>query len=129
MKFAWLGILLAGAIMAGTQDSDLNVNKRYTVDGVTVAGKGWRSNVTEPTDRFSNGLRRDMVALIGQKLNPSVLDGISGRLKKELDAREVEHHILRSDVPDHVRVEFEVRPAGTSVHANLTKLVLSLIHI
>lgn len=125
MKFAWLGILLAGVVWAGTQDSDLNVNRRYTVDGVTVAGKGWRSNVAEPSDRFSNGLRRDLMALIGQKLNPEVLDGLSNRLKKELDAREVDHHILRSDVPDHVRVEFEVKPAGTSVHANLTKLLYS----
>ncbi|MBS1856821.1 MAG: BamA/TamA family outer membrane protein [Acidobacteria bacterium] len=125
MKFAWLGILLAGVLCAGTQDSDLNVNKRYTVDSVTVAGKGWHSNVTEPSDRFSNGLRRDMLALIGQKLNPAVLDGISSRLKKELAAREVEHHILRSDVPDHVRVEFEVKPAGTNPVANLNKLIYS----
>jgi outer membrane protein assembly factor BamA len=125
MKFAWLGILLAGVLYAGTQDSDLNVNKRYTVDSVTVVGKGWRSNVTEPSDRYSNSLRRDMLALLGQKLNPAVLDGLSSRLKKELDAREVEHHILRSDVPDHVRVEFEVKPAGTSTVANLNKLIYS----
>ena len=40
MKHAWLGCLLAGSLLfAGTQDSDLNVNKRYTVDTVTVAGK------------------------------------------------------------------------------------------
>src|SRR5207244_6086825 len=44
MKHAWLGCLLVGSLLfAGTQDSDLNVNKRYTVDTVTVAGKGWKT--------------------------------------------------------------------------------------
>src|SRR5215470_15901853 len=64
-----------------------------------------------------------MLALVGQKLNPGVLDDLAARVKRELDAREVTHHILRADVPDHVRVEFEVRPAGFGVHANLTKLL------
>src|SRR5689334_21358224 len=41
MKLAWLGCLVVGLLHAGNQDSDLNVNKRYTVDTVTVAGKGW----------------------------------------------------------------------------------------
>ncbi|MDE3167130.1 MAG: BamA/TamA family outer membrane protein [Acidobacteriota bacterium] len=123
MKYAWLGLLLTGILSAGNQDSDWNVNRRYTVDSVTVAGKGWRSNVAEPSDRYSNGLRRDMLSLVGQKLNPAVLDGISARLKKEFDAREVDHHILRGDVPDHVRIEFEVKQAGTRAVANLSKLV------
>ena len=130
MRFALLGrlvggLLFAGTVFAGTQDSDLNVNKRYTVDSVVVAGKGWRTNVADPNDKLSNGLRKEMLALIGQKLNPSVLDGLAERLKKEFDAREVTHHILRADVPDHVRVEFEIKPARTNVSATLTKLLYS----
>src|ERR1019366_8611720 len=32
MKYSWLGCLLLGSqLLAGTQDSDLNVNKRYMV--------------------------------------------------------------------------------------------------
>jgi hypothetical protein len=125
MKFALLGCLVGGLLFAGSQDSDLNVNRRYTVDGVTVAGKGWRSNVTDPSDKLSNGLRKDMLALIGQKLNPAVLDRLATRLKKELSAREVSHHLLRSEIPDHVRVEFEVKPATTTIAANLTKFLYS----
>lgn len=121
MRLALLGCLAGGLLFAGTQDSDLNVNKRYTVDSVIVAGKGWRTNVSDPNDKLSNGLRKEMLALIGQKLNPSVLDGLAQRLKKEFDAKEVSHHILRADVPDHVRIEFEVKQARSSVTATLNK--------
>jgi hypothetical protein len=48
MKYSWLGCLLLGSqLLAGTQDSDLNVNRRYTVDTVIVAGKGWKTNVAD----------------------------------------------------------------------------------
>ena len=112
MKYTWLGCLLVGNLLfAGTQDSELNVNKRYTVDTVIVAGKGWKTNVADQqNDRISSGLRKDLLALIGQKLNPGILDGLAARLKKEFSAREVSHHVLRGDTPDHVRVEFEVVP-------------------
>jgi hypothetical protein len=125
MKFTWLGCLLVGSLLfAGTQDSDLNVNKRYTVDTVIVAGKGWRTNIADQqNDRISTGLRKDLLALIGQKLNPAVLDGISARLKKEFSAREVSHHVLRGDRPEHVRVEFEVRPASFGVDGTVTKFL------
>ena len=125
MKFTWLGCLLVGSLLfAGTQDSDLNVNKRYTVDTVIVAGKGWKTNIADQqNDRISAGLRKDLLVLIGQKLNPAVLDGISARLKKEFSAREVSHQILRGDRPEHVRVEFEIRPATFGVDATVTKFL------
>jgi hypothetical protein len=125
MKYSWLGCLwLSSLLFAGTQDSDLNVNKRYTVDTVIVAGKGWKTNVADQqTDKFSSGLRKDLVALIGQKLNPGTLDGLATRLKKELSASEVSHHVLRGDTPEHVRVEFEVKPPHYGVDATVTKFL------
>ena len=127
MKHAWLGCLLfARLLFAGTQDSDINVNTRYTVDTVTVAGKGWKTDLVSDQDqnqRMSSGLRKDLAALIGQKLNPSALDILATRLKKELAAREVSHRVLRGESPEHVRVEFEVKPYRGDVDANLTKFV------
>ena len=125
MKYTWLGCLMVGSLLfAGTQDSDLNVNKRYTVDTVIVAGKGWKTNIADQqNDRISTGLRKDLLALIGQKLNPAVLDGLSGRLKKEFSAREVSHHVLRGDRPEHVRIEFEVRPASFGIDGTVTKFL------
>ncbi len=124
MKFSWLGCLLVGGLLlAGTQDSDLNVNRRYTVDTVIVAGKGWKTNVSDQSDRISSGLRKDLAALVGQKLNPGILDGLAARLKKEFSAREVSHHLMRGDVPDHVLVEFDVKPSRANIDATLTKFV------
>jgi len=125
MKLVWLGCLLFGGLLfAGNQDSDLNVNRRYTVDTVTVAGKGWKTNVADTqSDRLSTGLRKDLAALIGQKLNPSVLDGLADRLKKELSAKEVSHHVLRGDTPEHVRVEFEVKQPRANIDASVTKAI------
>ena len=135
MKYSWLACLFAGGLLfAGTQDSDLNVNRRYTVDTVIVAGKGWRTTVSDQSDRgsgtdransdrMSSGLRKDLTALVGQKLNPGVLDGFATRLKKEFSAADVSHHILRGDVPDHVLVEFDIRPSRGNIDATLTKFV------
>jgi hypothetical protein len=125
MKYSWLGCLLLGSLVfAGTQDSDLNVNKRYTVDTVIVAGKGWKTNVADQqSDRLSSGLRKDLLALIGQKLNPGILDGLATRLKKEFSARDVSHHVMRGDTPDHVHVEFQVVPSGTAIDATVTKFL------
>ena len=124
MKFALLACLLAGSLLfAGNQDSDLNVNRRYTVDTVTVAGKGWKTDIAEPRGvKISSGLRKDLAALVGQKLNTGILDGLADRLKSELSAKEVSHHVLRADVPEHVRVEFEVKsPKRLSADATITK--------
>ena len=60
---------------------------------------------------------------MGQKLNPGVLDPLAERLKKEFSAREVSHHLLRGDVPDHVLVEFEVKPARANLDVTLNKFV------
>jgi hypothetical protein len=129
MKFAWLGCLLLGSLLfAGTPDSDINVNSRYTVDAVVLAGKGWKTTLvadqTEEspgTQKLSTGLVRELRALIGQKLNPGVLDGLADRLRRELAAREVTHHLLRGSSPERVQVEFEVRPARGSVDLRATQ--------
>ena len=125
MRYPWLACLWLGSLLfAGTQDADLNVNKRYTVDTVIVAGKGWTTNVADQqSDKLSSGLRRELVALIGQKLNPAILDDLAARIKKEFSAREVSHHLLRADVPDHVQVEFEIKPARAIIDATVNKLV------
>ena len=130
MKYSWLGCLLLGSrLFAGTQDSDLNVNKRYTVDTVIVAGKGWKTNVADrESDRLSSGLRKDLLALVGEKLNPATLDSLATRLKKELSAREVSHHVLRGETPEHVRVEFEAVPSRAAIDAVVTKFLYDAHH-
>ena len=129
MKYVWLGCLLSGSLLfGGNQDSDPNVNTRYVVDAVTIWGKGWRTDLaadhtdtTEQLKKLSTRLRHDLVSLIGQHLNPGMLDTLATRLRKELDAREVDHRLQRSDTPNHVRVEFEVKPPHFTFDTTVTK--------
>jgi len=126
MKHAWLGCLcfLGSLLFAGPQDSDSNVNARYTVETVVVSGKGWTANLqSDTTDKISTGLRHQLIAIIGQKLNPPILDTLAQNLKKELSAREVTHRIVRGEIPEQVRVEFEVRPARASVGMNVNQFL------
>jgi hypothetical protein len=127
MRYAWLGCLFVGSLLfAGPQDSDSNsnVNARYIVETVIVSGKGWTTNLqSQTTDKISTGLRHQLTAIIGQKLNPAALDTLAENLKKELSAREVIHRIVRGEAPEQVRVEFEVRPAKASLGMNVNQFV------
>src|SRR5271157_456296 len=112
------GMLCAGALAAGTQDSEFNVNNQYTVETVVVTGDGWSTDVgADRSGKISSPLRKDILAIIGEKLNPATLDDLGRRLRKEFHARAVEHRIFRGKVPDSVQVVFEVqaRPARFDV--------------
>jgi hypothetical protein len=125
MKSAWLGCLLLGSLLfAAPQDSDTNVNARYTVETVILSGKGWTTNLqSETTNKISLGLLHALTGIIGQKVNPGYLDTLAQNLKRELSAREVTHRIVRGGAPEHVRVEFEVRPARASVGMNINQFL------
>jgi hypothetical protein len=122
MRFVWLGclLLLGSLLSAGTQDSEFNVNSRYTVETVVISTEEWRTNLAADHDRhgkLSPTLRKDVSALIGEKLNPSMLEDVAHRLRKEFRARTVEHHVMRGKTPDYVQVVYEIklRPARFDV--------------
>ncbi len=129
MKYAWLGCLLFGGLLfGGSQDSDANVNTRYTVDAVTLYGKNWKTTFLEShvdqaaqTQKLTTRLKADLADLIGHKLNPAVLDTLAQRIKRELSAREVTHRLLRGNMPDYVQVEFDVKEARGGVDLNVTQ--------
>jgi hypothetical protein len=130
MKCLWLGWLVfggmlgAGALSAGTQDSEFNVNNAYTVETVLVNGDGWTTNVAaDRGEKISSPLRKDIVAIIGEKLNPATLDDLARRLRKEFHARAVEHHILRGTVPDCVQVVFDVQVRPTRFDVAVPKFL------
>ncbi len=113
MKFTWLGCLLFGAMaFAGSQDSEFNVNTRYTVETVVVTGEGWRANFSSAQDqdeKISRSLGKEITSLIGEKLNPAALEDIAKRLRREFHARSVERHVLRGTNPEYVQVVFEIK--------------------
>lgn len=113
MKYARLGCMLyCGFLFGGNQDSEFNVNSRYTVETVVVSGAGWSTDLVADQDakgKISSSLRREIASIIGQKLNPSALDDLARRLRKEFNARLVEHHVLRGKSPEYVQVVFDVQ--------------------
>ena len=125
MKYVWLSLLLVGGLLAsGTQDSETNVNSRYTVENVVVSGDGWSTTPAVDRDhKISSGLRKEIAALIGEKLNPARLDDLAKSLRKELRARTVEHHVLRGKSPEYVQVIFRVEVPPTRFDASVPKFL------
>lgn len=125
MKYLWLSSLLVGGLLAaGTQDSETNVNSRYTVETVVVSGEGWSTSPAVDCDhKISSGLRKEIAALVGEKLNPARLDDLAKRLRKELRAHTVEHHVLRGRSPEYVQVIFQVEVPPTRFDASVPKFL------
>lgn len=124
MRQPWLGCLFLGSVLfAGTPDSD-NVNTRYKVETVIVSGNGWIADFSSAgVERLSANLRKQISALIGGALNPTALDDIATRLRKELDATTVTRHVMRGATPACVKVVFEVEDKGSRFDVSVPKFL------
>ena len=105
----------------------MNVNTRYTVENVRIAGDGWTTDLASDRDddRISAGLRKQIAALIGDKLNPARLDEIASKLKREFQARAVTHRLLRGASPQFVDVLFEVKVRPTRFDVSVPQFLYS----
>jgi len=88
-----------------------NVNQRYTIESVAVAG------VQVDEARLPSRLRQRMTELIGKRCDIAVLEDLASDLRRELHLREVSHHLLRGSQPGQVRVDFDIvrKPVDVSV--------------
>lgn len=129
MKYAWLGCLVCGSLLfAGASDEDQNVNTRYKVETVVVAGNGWSTDFAAMKDlprqgsRISLSLAKRITSLIGDQLNPAALDDVAKRLGRELHAN-VSRRVLPGAAPSQVRVVFEVKPPNERFDATVSKFI------
>ena len=85
-----------------SDDRDLvsNINARYTVESVEISGV--------PDTEVSQGLRDDLQALVGDRLDPDEADRLDDRLEAELSGHDVRRRISRGSQPGRIRVVFEV---------------------
>src|SRR5437867_8187478 len=117
MKLLLVGALLAGACsLARPQITPVvNVNSRYIVAGIEVAG----------SDEFtlSMGIHQQIQNLIGENLDQSALDELSDRIRKELHARSVTYRVMRGDQPEQVKVSFEVTRRSIGFEVNVPKFL------
>jgi outer membrane translocation and assembly module TamA len=79
---------------------DVNVNSRYTVESVSIAGV--EDNAVGKT------LREDMQKLVGQKFDQAAANKLADRLREELKGYSVNVKVRRGEQPEHVKVVFEV---------------------
>jgi hypothetical protein len=108
-------MLLSSLLWAGNPEPEINVNTRYTVESVDIAG--------DNPAGLSTGLRGELTRLVGAKLNPAALDDLAARIRRELHVRAVTHRLLRGQIPEHVRVVFDVRGTPAKFEASVPKLV------
>src|ERR1017187_4614147 len=92
MRFLWLAsIVWSSLLLAGNPEQDINVNTRYTVESVDIAG--------DNPAGLSTGLRGELTRLVGAKLNPAALDDLATRIRRELHVRAVTRRLLRGQTP------------------------------
>jgi hypothetical protein len=107
--------LWSSLLLAGNPEQEVNVNTRYTVESVELAG--------DNPSAISTGLRGELKRLVGARLNPAALDDLATRIRQELHVRAVTHRLLRGQIPEHVRVVFDVRGTPAKFDASIPKLV------
>jgi hypothetical protein len=124
MRYTWLGCLVCGSLLfAGAPDADSNVNTRYKVETVIVAGNGWSTDFASGQDsKISFGLAKRITSLIGDQLNPAALDDVAKRLGRELNAS-VSHRVLRGAAPSQVKVVFQVGQPKERFDATVSKFI------
>lgn len=93
-------LALAAAATAWNQEEPVNVNSRYTVESVEVAG--------EKEGRLSQALRDDLRKQVGEKFSQDIFEKLARRARHELRARRVVLKVLKGDRAEHVKVVLEV---------------------
>ena len=97
---AWLPLTACDAPEDEKALQELNVNARYTVESVQVAGrKNWH---------ISDALRVEVDKMVGSKLDRPALDRLAERIKKELRVPDVSVKVGKGTIPDRVVVSFEI---------------------
>ncbi|MFN7939688.1 MAG: BamA/TamA family outer membrane protein [Bryobacteraceae bacterium] len=82
------------------QDSDTNVNSRYTVESVEIPPKA--------ESKLSHGLKDDIRSIVGVKFSQEAIDRLTTRIKKELRGYQIAQKVTKGAKPESLRVIYEV---------------------
>ena len=116
MKYARLAlpVLWGSLLFAGSPHSDSNVNSRYIVESVAISG--------HEHQKLSSSLRNEMDRLIGEHMDPDLINNLGRRIRKELHVASVSHRLLRGDQPEHVKVVFDLKGHRQDLDATVPML-------
>ena len=79
-----------------------NVNQRYTIESVSVAG------VRFDQAKIPAHLRNRIFSMVGERCDVAALEQLGEDLRKELHLRAVTQRLSKGTQPDRVHVDFEV---------------------
>jgi hypothetical protein len=96
----FLALILLASPAFCNQESDTNVNSRYTVESVELSQRA--------ESRLSRTLKADLQKLVGDKFNPETVDRLVQRIKKELSGYKVVQRIAKGTKPENIKVVFDV---------------------
>lgn len=116
--FGAFSLVIAGSLIGAPANEELyraaaesNVNQRYTIESIAVAG------VQVDQIKLPTSLRHRMNALIGRRCDVAALEDLANDLRRELHLQQVSHHLMKGSEPGRVRVDFDVvrKPIDISV--------------
>ena len=81
-------------------DREDNINARYIVE---------RADITGVDDELTPGLRDDLAAVVGKRLNSPEADRLRERIDRELSGYDVSRRIRRGSESGRIRLVYEVR--------------------
>ena len=93
-----LSLFASGDALARTQQSETNVNARYQVESVAIAGV--------PETTLNTALRDDMQKLVGAKYDPDATEALAERMRRQLPDYAIAVKVKRGEHPEHVTVTF-----------------------
>jgi hypothetical protein len=87
------------------QAAETNVNQRYMVESVSVAGVQVDEN---SPSKLPRPLRFRLRELVGSQCDFAILQELSAQIRRELHLRSVSEHLSKGSAPDRVRVNFDI---------------------
>lgn len=118
----WIGgAFLFPVLSCGDQQPTLaliaadNVNSRYTVESIEVAGD------TRPT--LPPSLKGRVASLVGSRFDPAAFDDLAREIRAQLHLQNVRPHVFRGSAPDRVRVLLETERRTVEFDVSVPKFL------
>jgi hypothetical protein len=99
----------------GNAVDEANVNSRYTVESIDVAG--------QHDYTLSQPVLQQIHGLVGTRLNFEALSSLARAITREVHAREVSVRVIRGSEPEYVRVILDVNEDGSRFDVSVPKFL------
>lgn len=100
--------------------AETNVNHRYVVESVSVAGV--EIDQLAPS-KLPGSLRQRLKGLVGAQCDVAMLEELSAQIRRELHLRTVSEHLSKGSAPDRIKVNFEVVRRDLAFDISLPKFL------